>query len=357
LQKQEQGDLTDAIARGQVLGSALHLSKVVYEMRLLERPRTVCSDKDCIEFKDDKKYHKSLCHNPCSLPNIEVDKIQCPELINCAAFMGSQNCRHCGHSWQLHLHILWEPIETTVQVDDEMVSKRLTENGTHVEVMETALASRQKRIQKYEEERCTLQKAAGQFAVFLKNSSIKPYNDSKLEYLDHLIEEEKGKVQAGGSRKRLDDFTADRRQHVEETRTLREYFKAGANDKLLDQEGIDNLVQEIFTLDLTGDDLRKVANQLEDVQNRTAERAKASAVHASTQPLRNNVRRQLPLDRQRKFGVREAGLSFHEKLASQQQEQEQQQQQRDLPKTRARPQTRFADMRKFVWKRSFGILF
>ena len=93
------------------------------------------------------------------------------------------------HSWQLHLHIMWRPKERRVDIDDEAVAERIKENASDKEVMETALRTRQERIASYEAERHLLQKAAGQFAVFLKNSSIKPYNDSKLEYLDHLIED------------------------------------------------------------------------------------------------------------------------------------------------------------------------
>ncbi|KAF7191807.1 hypothetical protein HII31_06852 [Pseudocercospora fuligena] len=286
LQKDQQADLIDALARGQVLESALHLNKVVYEMRKLDRPRTVCSDKDCVEFKDENKHYKSYCHDPCCLPNVEIDKIQCPELVGCAAFGGSQNCQKCGHSWQVHLHVIWEPVESTIDVEDAAVAQRINENAHGVEVMEEALWSRQNLIKKYWAERHLLQKAAGQFAVFLKNSSIKPYNDSKLEYLDHLIEEEKGKVQAGGSRKRLDDYMADRKQHKEETRTLMKYFDDGAKDKLLDQAGINKLIQDIFALELTGQDLKRVAQQLEELQKDMAEKAKASAVHASRKPIK-----------------------------------------------------------------------
>lgn len=195
--------------------------------------------------------------------------------MNCYAFSkGSDKCIECGHSWQLHLHILWEPIEKTVQVEDEAVSLRITENKGGVGVMEQALRSRQELIKKYEVERDIIQKAAGQFAVFLKRSLIKPWNDSKLAYLDHLVEEEKGKVEAGGSDKRLKDLLADRQQHAEEIRTLTEYAKSGENDKLLDQEGIKGLIQGLYSLELTGPNLKKVAGHLEEIQNSTSDKAK-----------------------------------------------------------------------------------
>lgn len=54
-----------------------------------------------------------------------------------------------------------------------------------------------------------------------------------------------------------------------EINVLTQYAKQGANDKLLDQEGIKNLISQLFSLELTGQNLKKVAQQLEDIQSST----------------------------------------------------------------------------------------
>lgn len=214
LQEEQQRGLADALAKGEALESALYLDKIEFEMKKLDQPRTVCADQECVEYHDDSKHYKSLCHDPCYLENVEVDKLACPQLMQCWAFgCGSeQNCQKCGHPWQVHLHVLWEPVQVTVKWTDDAVQQRLLENKSGMEVMKEALKSRQILIKKYRDERHQIQKAAGQFAVFLKNSAITPWNDSTLDYLDHLIEEEKGKVSAGGSKKRLQELQADRDQ-------------------------------------------------------------------------------------------------------------------------------------------------
>ena len=105
--------------------------------------------------------------------------------------------------------------------------------------------------------------------MYLKRSSIKPYNDSKLAYLDHLIEEENGKVQASASPRRVKELMLDRRQHEGEVRTLTEYARSGENNKLLDQEGTDRDMKKLYALNLTGSSLRKAAGQLEAIQRAT----------------------------------------------------------------------------------------
>ena len=56
-----------------------------------------------------------------------------------------------------------------MQVQDEAVVQRINENRSAVEILEQALRSRQDLIKEYEMERDIIQKAAGQFAVFLES--------------------------------------------------------------------------------------------------------------------------------------------------------------------------------------------
>lgn len=80
-------------------------------------------------------------------------------------------------------------MEKTDKVEDEAVLERRRQNKSDVEILKQALRSREKRVKRYEEERAFIQKAASTFAVFLKHSAIKPWNDSKLAYLNHMIRE------------------------------------------------------------------------------------------------------------------------------------------------------------------------
>ena len=61
LLKDQQATLVDKAQRGEKLKADLHMTKIIYEMKELDMPRNVCSDKACVEFKDNKKVYKSLC--------------------------------------------------------------------------------------------------------------------------------------------------------------------------------------------------------------------------------------------------------------------------------------------------------
>ena len=111
-------ELGDTKLSGTKLRQRLQVPKVHLRAVKLPRPRTVCRNKDCVEWRDDgtgslKGVYKKPCHDPCYLNNVEVDRINCPELMGCCSFMnGAQAgfCIHaeCGHSWQEHLHVCYE---------------------------------------------------------------------------------------------------------------------------------------------------------------------------------------------------------------------------------------------------------
>ena len=224
---------------------------------------------------------------------MEVDTINNQKLMDCAAFEGGRRmtCVECGHRWQVsfrlvvlpvnfqreltmiqvHLHIRWEPVERTTEVEDRAVKAQIDAAASDRVQAETALQSRQDLIRAYEKESKIIQKAAGQFSVYLKRSAIKPYNDSKLAYLDFLIDQEKGKVQVGGSDKKLQDLRADRAQHVEEIRVLNEYIKAGEEHRLLDEKGINEHISLLYNLEHMGASLQNAAQALQEIQKSNEE--------------------------------------------------------------------------------------
>jgi hypothetical protein len=168
-------------------------------------------------------------------------------------------------------------VEKKVKVQDHAVLQRLKENANKADIVRTAILSREKEIAQYQTERAFIQNVAGKFSVYLKCTSIKPYNDSKLEYLDHLIDEEKGKVQAGGRRNRLDSLISDRSQHVEEVETLMAHLKQNENEEeeiILGQGRIDELVKELFSLKLMGPDLKRAARKLQEIEKSLREEVK-----------------------------------------------------------------------------------
>lgn len=119
-----------------------------------------------------------------------------------------------------------------------------------------------------------------------------------LDLINILIElthvQEKDKVEAGGSDKRLQDLYADREQHKAEVETLTGYIKAGRGLNLLDQEGIRRLISNLYALKLTGPDLEKVAKEFKEIQDSThggGESGKEKKRRGSTAQSRSRSRR------------------------------------------------------------------
>ncbi|RFU25805.1 hypothetical protein B7463_g10532, partial [Scytalidium lignicola] len=233
----------------------LHMQKVQLKAELLDRPRTVCSHKDCTEVRDDGNednkvvtIYKAHCHPKCYLSDVAVDQMAHPKLIHCAAFSGSNFCTSCNHHWQEHLHVLYELHEHATTVINKEIEKQLKLNADEVTLKKTAIKEAEGMIEKYRKEHDQIQEAAAEFGLFLKKYSITPYNDATLAYLDFLIQDEEAKVNAGGSSKRLQGLRQDREKHKALIKVLEENMAHDANCKPLTEDGVDQAVRRLYGL-------------------------------------------------------------------------------------------------------------
>ncbi|EHL03003.1 hypothetical protein M7I_0974 [Glarea lozoyensis 74030] len=227
--------LGDERLKGDALRKRLQIQKVQFVTHILDQPRTVCTEAACTECRDDGNQesknltiYKTHCHAPCYLENVKCDTKADPGLVDCAAFSNGY-CNGCGHNWQQHMHVLYELHEQTGIVKDLEIEKQLNDHADDLTIRQAATYKAEKLINEYEGEHAQIQKAAAQFGLFLKKYSITPYNDATLDYLDVLIKEENGKVQAGGNTRKLDTLKKDRAKHVEIIKVLTESMKSDPN--------------------------------------------------------------------------------------------------------------------------------
>lgn len=270
--------LKDTRVRGSELRQCLRIQKVQLDYKKLDKPRTVCAHVNCVEYRDDGSgknvkttVFKTHCHETCYLKDVPVDTLGDAKLLHCAAFQRKDNCTVCGHHWRDHLHVLTEHEERLVEVDDPEIQRQLDKNATDGNVREAARQTHEKLIEEYKQEHKQIQTASARFGIFLKQNSITPYNDATLDYLDMLIKEEKGKVQYGGSSKRLEDLEKDRNQHLELVEVLTKNMndKSGSESKVLDPAGIQKLVRELYSLKHFGSNLEKANNTIATVYEAT----------------------------------------------------------------------------------------
>ncbi|KAI0007497.1 hypothetical protein F4779DRAFT_619485 [Xylariaceae sp. FL0662B] len=269
-------EVADTRITGDNLRQRLHLEKIHLRPKILSRPRTVCKDPACIEFKDNGSgevvtIYKTHCHAVCYLDDVKADQVAHPGLIDCAAFDGNTECRHCGHHWQSHLHVLYELEEYMATVTDTEIERQLQENSNDVMLRETAIKDMHSLIAEYKVEHDIIQQAAAKFGIFLKKYSITPYNDATLEYLEMLIRDEETKVQVGGSRKRLQALLEDRRKHEELVELLTRNMdnKFLSEYQVLNEAGVERLVDQLYKLKHFGENLLAVKDAISTAHKAT----------------------------------------------------------------------------------------
>lgn len=165
-------------------------------------------------------------------------------------------------------------------VTDTEVQRQLQANANDVTLREAAVKALDTLIAEYKDEHETIQTAAARFGIFLKKYSITPYNDATLEYLDMLIRDEEAKVQVGGNKKRLEDLMDDRRKHEELVKVLTRNMDNNFHAKyqVLNEAGVERLVDQLYRLKHFGKNLKSVKNTIATA-HRATNRERPFRVH------------------------------------------------------------------------------
>ncbi|KAL4799511.1 hypothetical protein BDV19DRAFT_385279 [Aspergillus venezuelensis] len=249
------------------LKGKLNIHKTTVLATQLTQPKTVCANPACVEtVRDEKtdseiKLRKKLCHNPCCLRNVPVGKVGTPELVNCAAFNGPK-CALCKHSWKEHEHILVEYAKRQEAAIDAAVQREITTTGSMIKTKKAAIKAIEKNIAELKDEHVAVQTAAARFSLYLKKNSITHYNDATVEYLEHLIKDEKMKVRTGQSRLRLEALEKDLDKYRKFVDTMEQGGKTGDSQKTyaqINEEGVAKLVQSLYNLPHYGQMLKDLA--------------------------------------------------------------------------------------------------
>ncbi|KAI9368394.1 hypothetical protein BJX61DRAFT_221358 [Aspergillus egyptiacus] len=254
------------------LKTKLRIHKTTVSAAQLAKPKTVCANEKCVESVFDEErgaevlLRKKLCHNPCCLTNVPVGKVGTPQLKNCWAFAGD-NCTICKHSWQEHEHILVEYSKKQETVLDDKVQRELATTGSMAQAKRNAIQALEKNIQELKEEHAQVQAAAARFSLYLKHNSITHYNDATVEYLEHLIKDERTKVRTGQSRARLESLEKDLENYKRFVEAMEQRDKVGGTGKShngemyvpLNEAGVATLVQKLYNLPHYGQMLKDLA--------------------------------------------------------------------------------------------------
>lgn len=191
-------------------------------------------------------------------------------------------------------------METNIAVNQDMIDqlhkKRLTRDqfrtklyldhaniDSEIELIETAIKMKETMIEELKSEYQQIQEVAVQFGTFLKTCSIIPKSknsDAVLEYLDHAIDQERMKVDAGGMTSQLKSLQKYRAEHEQRVKVLDKSMLGGVEHKLLADNGIRQLLDHLYGLKHFGRHLQDVVTINERGTPRANYREKAFNVKA-----------------------------------------------------------------------------
>ncbi|EXL96425.1 hypothetical protein NOF04DRAFT_9716 [Fusarium oxysporum II5] len=284
LLEEKMAELKDMRLTGDELRKKLHLERIKVVPTKLDKPRTVCKNKHCCEFKSDSNgevvpFYKSICHEDCRLPGVTEECLGHPELIKCRAFKDTKDktCKICKHSWQEHMHFFYELTESKVKVKDKDVERRLRDNASDMALRQEGIERVQQLEKEYRSEQKQLRKATAQFVAYLREHSANAFNDATEKYYDQLIKIEIGKIQFGkdnrlnvdANKTKLKGLTDDRDRHLELVKTIQENMHAPRDqtEALLTQDGVEQLIRDLYNLKHFGKNLRSLRDDITHYKN------------------------------------------------------------------------------------------
>ena len=247
--------LQDTRLTGDKLQAQLNPKKKCFRYSPLDKPRTVCANLDCVEYRDDGTGSNRMltdyvqhCHSPCHLQGVKVDTLAQPSLVYCWAFQRNETCTQCTHHWSEHLHVLAELEEYETTVEDTGIKDQLALHASDLVLKQTAITARKQLIKEYQAEHDAIKMAAAKFGIWLRQNSITPYNDATLAYLDVLIRQEEAKANQGYNNEMLLSLRADYEKHKELVSILESSMNSNEGYKALDPKGVAELAKELYQL-------------------------------------------------------------------------------------------------------------
>lgn len=250
------------------LKSRLHIQKTTINVTPLTKPKTVCAHEECVEpfFDEGSEGHvilrKNLCHNPCCLTNVPVGQVGTPELKNCAAFHShNDRCRVCTHHWNEHEHIIVEYEKKNETTTDSNVQRELDLTGNVISAKESMIKQLEAMIKELQHEHSAIQEAAAKFSLYLKSNSITHYNDETVEYMEHLIRDERTKARTSQNRSQIDTLEASLKKYRQFIQAMEQGKGSGKGKQYqpLDEQGIALVVQGLYNLPHYGANLKTAA--------------------------------------------------------------------------------------------------
>ena len=248
----------------QKLQERLHFKGFERKRNQLRHTITVCTHKDCTEYKligkskQQETIFKQICHEPCyEVKGIPVEATNIQQLYQCEAMAASGRCKYCKHNYRDHMHMTYTTslVEKTFLSDD--VQQEINKLTNVKDKKQKFIAFLEKNIEEYEEEKEILYKCASPFGAFLKQNAMIAYNDSFICYLDMLIRVEQ--IKEDGDEDRINQLMKDKRTYEMMKKAIIEETSnpAHSEEKDIQIEKIYEMKNQLCSLKHNGKDLKE----------------------------------------------------------------------------------------------------
>jgi GTP-binding protein EngB required for normal cell division len=256
--KDRKNEILNSKKREEELLKDLYIPMIAIEAVPLGYPKTVCTNAKCVKYRtiEDKKIieYVTVCHEHCLLEGVLAESYPNADLKRCSAMDKNLNCTECKCSWDQHMHFPYEQKQVSKHVIDESVQDMINSKKNARKAIEQHIKTLENNIKELEEEQEIISKTSAKFGSFLKSNAIVPYNDALVQYIQHLIEEERKKSPTSGELKGLEDMLECYQKEVD---ILEGAMKRGQNVEILTPDDIKNLEERLYSLKHKGKELEK----------------------------------------------------------------------------------------------------
>jgi len=284
LQQERVQDIMNMDLRRDDLNSKLFRTVASFDHRPLDEPNTVCTHADCTKILKDAEGNNAVayvqrCHAPCYLSGVEAEKYPNTQLVHCYCMRGDKwgtsnaTCAECGHTYDHHMHVMWEPVDTTVKIKDESVASMLNSTLSDRDKLQKIVEHQEKLAEEMKQERDKLASVMAEFAHFLAHSGISPINRAFESYIDFQIKnaetlEARRRHDGDQSKKHVIEGLKNIKFQYQQQREILEKEmvkaeKAGAKLNVLSPEEVASRQKELFALPHFGEDIKKAAQSFE----------------------------------------------------------------------------------------------
>ncbi len=261
-----EGDIKD-------LESKLAIPIVESKTTELNEPQTVCTSEKCRKYTklSSGEYmlrYPQVCCDPCfpvpkeplwgllRFGQFAVDYLGA--LYLCQAFDKDGDCTKCGCSFKEHSHVYYKT--DIIEREDLSLKELLDESKSSHQRKMNLLNEMEKKLNEYEVEKNIIMKTTAQFAHFLKNNAIIPYNDSFERYIKLQMANEEAKPQNDVKEQNLQRYESMLTEYKEMKEHWENVVKSGVkNAGNVSTENIFQLIKELYELPIYGNKIREAA--------------------------------------------------------------------------------------------------